>query len=125
MYADPSFNPVNDADQYIAPDGTKYPYNFPKASIPTLTPVTSTARPTDPTLIVTGFTIDGTYTQVWHTRAMNSAELAAYNASLNSATAGIVTDSANSLLLRKANKQTAAGNTAAALKTLLKLQKGL
>ena len=125
MYADPNFNPINDGDQYTAPDGTQYPPNYPKGSITGLTPVTLTAKPTDPTVIVTGFTIDGTYTQVWHTRPMTSDELAAYVASISRMAGATQADSANSLLFRKAQKQTAAGNTAGALKTLIKLQQGV
>lgn len=124
MYADSRLLPIGDNDQYVAPDGTQYATTYPKASIPGLTAVTLTAAPTDPTVFA-WFTIDNTYTQVWHTRAFTAPELAALAALRDQATAATLAASANSRLINKAQKQTAAGNTAGALKNLLKLQQGV
>ncbi len=77
MYADNNLNPVQDYQQYIAEDGTHYPGNYPKDEISELHLVTETTRPTDPTLVVTGFTIDEDYLQVWTTRDKTSDELLA------------------------------------------------
>lgn len=124
MYTDSTLKAVQNTDQYVAPNGTQYPANYPKDQIPGLVAVMETAMPTDPTVKVTGYVIDNTHTQVWQTRAFTSDELAA-NARQRAQDASVViTASANSLLYRKAKKQAVVGNTASALKTLLKLQQG-
>ena len=86
MYIDSTLQPIADNAPYTAPDGTQYPWNWDKSTIPGLQPVTLTSAPTDPTLQVTGFIIDGTYTQVWQTVtapdsvAINAMNQAATNA---------------------------------------------
>lgn len=68
MYTNDELMPIQDFQQYIASDGTRYPYNFPKSSIPELKKVTETPMPTDNNLIITGFIIDSTLTLVWQTK---------------------------------------------------------
>jgi hypothetical protein len=77
MYTNSSLAIIHDNDPYIGANGTKYPANFPKSEIAELFPVFETARPTDPTLIVTGYHIDGTHTQIWDTRTKTAQELGA------------------------------------------------
>ena len=75
LYTDSTRKPVHECDSYISPDGTQYPANFPKEEIPDLVVVTETPRPSDSSLVVTGFAIDETNTQVWLTRAKTEEEL--------------------------------------------------
>ena len=75
MYADIRLLPVYENQQYVSPDGTQYPGNFPKNEIAALHAVTETPQPTDPSLIVLGFTINAAYTQVWTTRPKTVKEL--------------------------------------------------
>jgi hypothetical protein len=75
MYTDSTLQPIQDDAQYIAPKGTRYPSNWDKSTIPDLHAVTKTTVPTDPTLNVTGFIIDNTYTQVWQTTSKSSADI--------------------------------------------------
>lgn len=77
LYATPDFQPIDENQSYTAPDGTQYPATFPKADIPGLHAVTETERPTDPALVVTGFTINENYEQVWQTRSKTSEEIQA------------------------------------------------
>jgi hypothetical protein len=77
MYTDHTLLPIYDNSPYIAEGGTQYPGNYPKDQIEGLFKVTETAQPTDPTLVVMGFTIDSTHTQVWTTRAQTESEVAA------------------------------------------------
>lgn len=67
---------VSPADIYISiVNGTQYPRNWDKSTISELHLVTETAKPTDPTLKVTGFTVNGSYEQVWTTVAKTQEEL--------------------------------------------------
>lgn len=75
MYTNNTLQPINDSAPYTDSDGNKYPRNFPKAEITELHLVTETARPIDPDLIIIGFIIDETYTQVWQTRPKTSEEI--------------------------------------------------
>jgi hypothetical protein len=76
LYADPQKNPVYCSDAYVSEDGTKYPKCYPKCEIAELTQVTETPRPTDSSVVVTGFHIDDSFTQVWDTRPKTEEELA-------------------------------------------------
>lgn len=76
LYTDSTKKPINPGDSYVAADGTQYPANFPKSEIPGLIAVTETARPSDESLVVTGFVIDESNTQVWSTRPKTEEELA-------------------------------------------------
>ena len=76
LYTDSTRKPVHEYDSYVAADGTQYPTNFPKTEIPDLVAVTETARPSDESLVVTGFAIDESNTQVWLTRPKTEEELA-------------------------------------------------
>jgi len=77
---------IQDTDAYNSLEGTKYPANWNKDAIPELTKITETPQPVDPALVVTGYIIDSTHTQVWQTRTKTAAEissalkLAAYEA---------------------------------------------
>lgn len=76
MYADKNKNPVEDNQPYTSSDGIRYPANYPKDQIAELTKVALTAKPTDGTKIVTGFTINSSFIQVWNTRDKTTQELA-------------------------------------------------
>jgi len=76
LYTDSTKVPVYEGKKYTAPDGTLYPSNYPKNEIPGLVIVTEVARPSDPALVVTGFTIDSANKQVWTTRSKTAEELA-------------------------------------------------
>lgn len=75
MFTDKRLVPVYEGQQYTAPDGTKYPHNFPRAEIPWLSPVTQIDPPDDPSLVVTGFTINKNNEQVWTTREKSDDEI--------------------------------------------------
>lgn len=75
MYATPSLQPVQDDEQYVALDGTQYPANWDKSTIPELTPVNLVAPPTNPALKVIGYHIDAGFNQVWETTAKSQPEL--------------------------------------------------
>ena len=75
MYTNSTFKPIYQGQAYTGLDGTEYGRNFPLNEISELTLVTETAQPTDSTLMILGFTIDNTYTQVWSTRPKTSGEL--------------------------------------------------
>lgn len=77
LYTDSTKKPVYGHEQYFAPDGTRYPSNYPKTEIPGLVLVTEVAQPVDANLVVTGSTIDSANKQVWTTRAKTAEELAA------------------------------------------------
>jgi hypothetical protein len=87
MYTDSTLKPIQDNDQYIAADGTQYPWNYSKDEIPGLFKVTETPRPSDPQLVVLGYIIDNEHKQFWHTRAMTPEEQLAYTQSLLAALA--------------------------------------
>ena len=75
MYTDETLIPIADNAPYVGLDGTKYPANFPKGEIPDLHPVTETPRSSDTdTTLVTGFTIDENFVQVWQTRERTEEE---------------------------------------------------
>ncbi len=77
LYANENLEPVYEGQYYIGLNGTHYPANVPRTSIPNLHPVAETDRPTDPDLVVTGFIINSEFVQIWQTRTKNNAELAA------------------------------------------------
>ena len=76
MYTDSTLQPIYDHQQYIGQDGTQYPPNYPKAEIPGLFPVLETPRHTDPSLVVTSFTINSQRIQVWQTREKTEDDFA-------------------------------------------------
>lgn len=78
MYIDKEGAIVHDGEQYTAPDGTRYPGNYPKGEIAGLTKVREVAKPADPAVVVTGSTVEnagGGYIQVWQTRPKTIDEL--------------------------------------------------
>lgn len=75
IFTDSTLQPIYDYQQYIGEDGTQYPANYPKYEIPGLFPVTETPQPTDASLVVTGFTVNAQYVQVWQTREKTAEEL--------------------------------------------------
>jgi hypothetical protein len=77
LYADKNRNPVLEKEPFTDSQGVKYPPEYPKKDISDLTMVSETAAPTDSTLVVEGFHIDETFTQVWDCRAKTEQELAA------------------------------------------------
>ena len=74
MFTDNTLKPIQPDQQYVAPDGTQYPGNWPKDKISGLTPVTATEKPSDPDLVVTGFFINTQREQVWLTRPKTEQE---------------------------------------------------
>lgn len=68
MWTDNTLSPIANGDDYTDADGTYYPAQFPKADIPGLFPVTETPRPDAAEVIVSGFHIDASHTQVWETQ---------------------------------------------------------
>ena len=74
MYTDKTLQPIYDYQQYISTNGTIYPSHYPKNEIPGVFPVTPTPRPSDPYLVVTGFTINDQRIQVWQTREKTEEE---------------------------------------------------
>ena len=75
MYTDHTLKPLYNGHQYVGTDGKQYPPNQPKDEIAGLHLVKETERPSDPSLVVTGFFINDQYQQVWQTRAKNADEL--------------------------------------------------
>ena len=75
MYTDVYLKPIYEGHPYTSPSGTAYPSNFPKNEIPGLFLVAEIPRPNDPSLVITGFTIDESNTQVWQTRVKTQEEL--------------------------------------------------
>jgi hypothetical protein len=65
MWTNDALSIINDHEPYTAKDGTKYPWNYPKDSIPGLYPVTLTPRPDDGDYAVTDFSINQDHVQVW------------------------------------------------------------
>ena len=74
MYTNINLEVIQDTAPYKSLDGTSYPRNYPKDEIAGLFLVTETPKPTDLDIIVEGFTIDETYTQVWNTRPKTAEE---------------------------------------------------
>lgn len=77
MYTDSTLRVIEENQAFTHEDGRKFPWNYPKSEIAGLYKVTETPRPTDASLVVEGFTIDNTHTQVWNTRAKTADELSA------------------------------------------------
>lgn len=75
IYTDLTLKPIYQGQNYISPDGTQYPSNYPINTIPNLVVVQETPKPTDNNLIVTGFIIDKNYTQVWQTKQKTAQEI--------------------------------------------------
>ena len=73
--------PIQDNEQYIAPNGTTYPRNFPKDEIAELFPVTLAAQPENTVLLSSSIEPDGNggYIQVLETRPMTQEEIDAAN----------------------------------------------
>lgn len=77
MWTDANLKAIQEDDPYIAPDGTKYPHNFPKREIPGLIPVEETSPP-DTDNKITGFEIkrtNGLPMQVWKTEPQTAQEV--------------------------------------------------
>ena len=75
MYIDSTLKPIPDTASYVHPEtGTQYPWNYPKDKIAGLVRVTETASPQGEDIVVTGYTIDENYTQVWTVREKTSEE---------------------------------------------------
>ena len=74
MFTDATLKPIHDGQQYVAPNGTQFPRDFPKNEIPGLRPVILTERPAEVSVVVTGFIINEQLTQVWQTRPKTQAE---------------------------------------------------
>lgn len=75
LYTNENKDIIQDYAPYTAPDGTQYPANFPKGEISSLRKATETARPTDASLVVTGFHINDSFVQVWDTRVKTAEEV--------------------------------------------------
>lgn len=74
MFVDRSGKIISDNDQYTASDGTVYPWNYPKESIPGLNRVTETQKPDANGVVVIGYHIDERHIQVWETRQESEEE---------------------------------------------------
>jgi len=72
MYTNSEGKVVQEGEVYIALDGTKYPYNYPKSEITELSLVTKSEMPKDE--IIMGFKIEGNV-QVWETREKTKEEI--------------------------------------------------
>ncbi len=120
LWVDSNGVTVFDNQQYRDASGNLWTKESNKATIPGLSVVVQVDKPTDPSLIITGFTVQtigGVKTQVWTTApkpAPSSDEITQ-----------IIIASTNALLLQRATKLTAAGRTADAMKILLQLQQGV
>ena len=69
---------IDDNDQFISPDGTQYPRNFPKEAIKGMFWVTQTPRPNDAENVVTGSRIEllgGAAVEVWESTPKDQAEI--------------------------------------------------
>lgn len=75
LYVDPNGNIIKSNQPYTSAT-KKYGADYPKDQIPELHLVTETERPTDPTVNVTGFTVNENYEQVWTTEPKSQEELA-------------------------------------------------
>lgn len=76
MWCKDDLVPIMDDEAVTGPDGTHYPWNWDKATLPWLHRVTLAPQPSDPMLVTTGFHIDGGHTQVWETRSKTATERA-------------------------------------------------
>lgn len=74
MYTNDNLDIIEDGQAFTHVNGTKYPSNFPKGEIAGLYPVTLTDAPTGD-IVITGFHIDNTHTQVWDYRSKTAQEL--------------------------------------------------
>lgn len=72
---------IENGNQYVAPNGTTYPANFPKDEIEELFPVTLAAQPENTVLLGSSIEPDGNggYIQVLETRPMTQEEIDAAN----------------------------------------------
>lgn len=116
-YTDNTLQPISEFAAYTAPDGTQYSATYPKNLIPGLQAITPAPPPTNPSVIITGFgvhLVGGVPTQLWFTMPIPPLTPAQI--------ADVIAESATALAVNKAKTLSAAGNTAAALKILLKLQ---
>lgn len=68
LWANENLEFVYDGRPYTDSRGTNYPANFPRQHIYGLTQVQETERPTEPDLVVTGYTCSPQFVQVWQTR---------------------------------------------------------
>lgn len=82
MYTNNNLAVIQDDASFDGLNGTQYSSDYPKSEIDGIYPVVLTTKPTDPDLMVTGFTIVkttlnsvDTYTQTWQTRAKTQGEL--------------------------------------------------
>lgn len=74
MYTDRTLRVINDNDAFTDLSGVKHPSNYPKNEIVGIYPVTLTEQPTGD-VVITGFHIDETHTQVWDYREKTTEEL--------------------------------------------------
>ena len=77
MWTDSTLKAIQDTDQYTAANGTTYPGDWPKETIPGLITVALTARPDETLVIVSGYHIDENYAQVWDTTPKSPEQIAA------------------------------------------------
>ncbi len=75
MYTNSKLEIIQDHQPYTDSKGVKYPRNFPKSEIAELHKVKETPTPNGDNLIIEGFYIDKTYTQVWNVRKKTPEEL--------------------------------------------------
>ena len=75
MYTNDNLDIIEDNQAFTHSNGNKYPSNYQKDEIAGLYPVTLTDKPTG-AVVVKGFHIDETHTQVWDYREKTSDELA-------------------------------------------------
>jgi hypothetical protein len=74
MWCKDDLIPIADDAPVTGPDGTNYPGNWDKSTLPFLHSVTLEAYPATPNVVVTGFHIDAGFTQVWETRSLTPSE---------------------------------------------------
>lgn len=72
IWTDETLRVIDDSSDYAAPNGTVYPAGFPKSEIPGLVPVNMTQPPEG--LVVDGFYVDETATQVWRSHEETDGE---------------------------------------------------
>lgn len=91
MYTDSTKQPILDDQWYTHPKtGTKYPPGYPRDLILGLTEVTETPKPDGENIVVSGFTINEDFEQVWEYREKTEEELSAeLNASIKSQIAAL------------------------------------
>lgn len=74
MYATQEKKIVQDYEAFEGKDGSRYPWNFPKQNITELHKVTETPIPTEENIVVTGYTVNDDFVQVWTTRQKTEEE---------------------------------------------------